>query len=101
MDNCFMVEIDFVRFVDVVWVQEQECVLVLVSFLFKVLNIWMILNMIWDFDLFDVWIIFGVIYQIVWNIMIDWFLIYGIKDYDVLYFDVQDWFYEVEDQVIC
>ncbi len=53
-----------------------------------------------DLDLPD-WMIFsGAIYQPVWNHLTGRDPAYGIKDYDLVYFDASDLSYEAEDAVI-
>ena len=51
-------------------------------------------------DLPQWWIVSGAIYQAVWNAMTGRAADYGIKDYDLIYFDGSDLGYEAEDVVI-
>lgn len=96
-----MPKIDFERLADVAGAQERERVAALASILPNVPNIGTILETIRDLDLPDAWITSGAIYQTVWNVITDRPLTYGIKDYDVIYFDARDRSYEAEDRVIC
>lgn len=96
-----MPKIDFERLADVAGAQERERVAALASILPNIPNIGTILKTIRDLDLPDAWITSGAIYQTVWNVITDRPLTYGIKDYDVIYFDARDRSYEAEDRVIC
>ena len=53
-----------------------------------------------DLDLQDWRIVSGAIYQTVWNALTGRDPDYGIKDYDLVYFDASDISYEAEDVVI-
>ena len=48
----------------------------------------------------DGWLVSGALYQSVWNVLTDKPRGYGIKDYDVVYFDDSDTSYEAEDAII-
>lgn len=51
-------------------------------------------------ELPDAWIVSGAIYQNVWNALLGYPQGYGIKDYDLIYFDGSDLSWEAEDAVI-
>ena len=51
-------------------------------------------------DLPDCWLVSGALFQTVWNVLSDREPTYGIKDYDLFYFDDTDTSYEAEDVVI-
>jgi len=53
-----------------------------------------------DLDLPDWRIVSGAIYQTVWNALTGRDPDYGLKDYDLFYYDVSDLSYEAEDVVI-
>ena len=53
-----------------------------------------------DLHLPDAWLVSGGIYQTVWNVMTGRPHLYGIKDFDIVYFDGADLSYEAEDAVI-
>lgn len=53
-----------------------------------------------DLGLPDAWLVSGGIYQTVWNALTGRPSGFGIKDYDVIYFDGADLSYEAEDRVI-
>ncbi|WP_346900424.1 nucleotidyltransferase family protein [uncultured Roseibium sp.] len=59
-----------------------------------------ILRTVKDLGLPDAWLVSGGIYQTVWNVLTDRPPDFGIKDYDVIYFDGTDLSYEAEDRVI-
>lgn len=59
-----------------------------------------ILAAIRELELPDGWLVSGGLYQSVWNVLSGRPEGYGIKDYDVIYFDGQDLSYEAEDKVI-
>lgn len=59
-----------------------------------------ILTTIRDLELQDAWLVSGGLYQNAWNILTGRPEGYGIKDYDVTYFDGSDLSYEAEDRVI-
>ncbi len=59
-----------------------------------------ILSGLRSLDLPDAWLVSGGIYQSVWNHLTDKPEGYGIKDYDIIYFDGGDLSYDAEDQVI-
>ncbi len=48
----------------------------------------------------DCWLVSGALFQTVWNVLTNRPPTYGIKDYDVLYFDDTDLSWEAEDRVI-
>jgi len=48
----------------------------------------------------DAWLVSGSVFQTAWNILTDRAPDYGIKDYDLLYFDA-DPSWEAEDEIIC
>lgn len=50
--------------------------------------------------LLDCWLVSGSLFQTVWNIQTGREPTYGIKDYDVFYFDDSDTSWEAEDKVI-
>jgi len=47
----------------------------------------------------DVWLVSGSLFQTVWNVQTDRSVGYGIKDYDIFYFD-PDTSWEAEDKII-
>lgn len=51
-------------------------------------------------DLPDFWLVSGSLFQTVWNIQTGRDPTYGIKDYDLFYFDPNDVSWEAEDSVI-
>ncbi|GGB57891.1 hypothetical protein GCM10011316_32460 [Roseibium aquae] len=51
-------------------------------------------------DLPDAWLVSGAIYQTIWNALTGRPEGYGIKDYDLIYFDGSDLSYDAEDKVI-
>jgi hypothetical protein len=53
-----------------------------------------------DMALPDWLIVSGAVYQTVWNHLTDRPITYGLKDYDLVYFDAADISYEAEDVVI-
>jgi hypothetical protein len=59
-----------------------------------------ILQAVKDLGLPDGWLVSGGIYQTVWNVLTGRPTDFGIKDYDVIYFDGADLSYEAEDRVI-
>lgn len=59
-----------------------------------------ILQTIRKLEVPDGWLVSGGLYQSVWNVLADQPEGYGIKDYDVIYFDGRDLSYEAEDKVI-
>lgn len=59
-----------------------------------------ILQAVKDLGLPDAWLVSGGIYQTVWNALTGRPSDFGIKDYDVIYFDGTDLSYEAEDRVI-
>lgn len=48
----------------------------------------------------DVWLVSGCLFQTVWNTLTDRPPAYGIRDYDVFYFDDRDLGWEAEDKTI-
>jgi len=48
----------------------------------------------------DAWLVSGAIYQTIWNVLTRRPHGYGIKDYDLIYFDGSDLSYDAEDRVI-
>lgn len=59
-----------------------------------------ILEGIKELELPDGWLASGALYQSAWNVLTEKPQGYGIKDYDVIYFDDKDLSYEAEDTVI-
>lgn len=59
-----------------------------------------ILQTLKDLGLPDAWLVSGGVYQTVWNALTGRPSDFGIKDYDVIYFDGTDLTYEAEDRVI-
>lgn len=59
-----------------------------------------ILRAINDLCLPDAWLVSGGVYQTVWNALTGRPPDFGIKDYDVIYFDGSDLSYEAEDRII-
>lgn len=59
-----------------------------------------ILTALRELELPDAWLVSGGLYQNLWNHLTGRPFGYGIKDYDVIYFDGQDLSYEAEDAVI-
>jgi len=53
-----------------------------------------------DLELPDAWLVSGAIYQTIWNTLTGRPHGYGIRDYDLIYFDGADLSYEAEDRVI-
>ena len=51
-------------------------------------------------NLSDCWLVSGGLFQTVWNVQTDRAPTYGIKDYDLFYFDSSDLSWEAEDVVI-
>ena len=48
----------------------------------------------------DFWLVSGSLFQTVWNVQTDREPSYGIKDYDLFYYDSSDLSWEAEDEVI-
>lgn len=59
-----------------------------------------ILQTVKDLGLPDAWLVSGGVYQTVWNALTGRPSDFGIKDYDVIYFDGTNLSYEAEDRVI-
>lgn len=51
-------------------------------------------------DVPDCWLVSGSLFQTVWNVQTGSDVAYGIKDYDIFYFDSADMSWEAEDKVI-
>nr|WP_321442597.1 nucleotidyltransferase family protein [uncultured Cohaesibacter sp.] len=79
---------------------EQERRFLLAQFVLEDESLMEILNGLRDIDLPDWRLVSGAIYQTVWNRLTGQPQGYGIKDYDVAYFDASDRSYEAEDGVI-
>ncbi len=58
-----------------------------------------ILDRLPELELADAWLVSGSLFQTVWNVATERPLTYGIKDYDIFYFD-PDTSWEAEDRVI-
>jgi hypothetical protein len=63
-------------------------------------RVWEVLTTARDLDFPDWLLVSGAVYQTVWNSLTDRHPDYGIKDYDLLYFDRSDLSYEAEDVYI-
>ena len=59
-----------------------------------------VLATVWALDLPDWRLVSGAVYQAVWNARTGRPAGYGVKDYDLAYFDASDLSYEAEDAVI-
>ncbi|MEP3046750.1 MAG: nucleotidyltransferase family protein [Roseibium sp.] len=79
---------------------EAERLQTLAEILQTIPHLMAILSCIRDQQLRDAWLVSGGIYQTIWNVITGRSLTYGIKDYDVIYFDGRDLSYEAEDAVI-
>jgi uncharacterized protein len=58
-----------------------------------------ILERLPEFGLSDAWLVSGSLFQTVWNVLSEYAPDYGIKDYDIFYFDA-DTSWEAEDAII-
>jgi hypothetical protein len=58
-----------------------------------------VLNRLHDLEVNDAWLVSGALFQTVWNVLTDRPPQYGIKDYDVFYFDT-DTSWQAEDSVV-
>ncbi|WP_421981336.1 nucleotidyltransferase family protein [Roseibium sp.] len=80
--------------------REEDRIAHLTDVIASVPHVMEVLAAIRDLDLPDAWLVSGGLYQTVWNVLTGRALLYGIKDFDVIYFDGQDLSYEAEDDVI-
>lgn len=80
--------------------KEEDLRFLLVQFIREDLQLMELLEALRQLDLPDWRLVSGAIYQTVWNRLTSQPTGYGIKDYDVAYFDASDRSYEAEDRVI-
>lgn len=59
-----------------------------------------ILNRLPDLKLADAWLVSGALFQTAWNSLSGRPAAYGIKDYDIIYFDNRDVSWQAEDRAI-
>lgn len=79
---------------------EDERVAALSAIVHQSAELMDILRAIRDLAIPDAWLTSGAIYQTVWNLITQRPATFGIKDYDIIYFDGTDRSYEAEDHVI-